>query len=93
MANPVPTAAPTAIPASDTASRCASPRVQAKMEAIGLVDVDWPFWCCREWRVTVPWAASASTVRHETLHAFLARNPPGDEIAAIFKLVDQIALG
>jgi hypothetical protein len=29
---------------------------------------------------------------HETLHAFLARKPPGDEIAAIFGLVDQIAL-
>ncbi len=29
---------------------------------------------------------------HQTLHAFLARNPPTNEIAAIFGLIDQIAL-
>ena len=42
--------------------RAARPRVQAKIEAIGLVEVALPFWCSRKWRVTVPWAASASTV-------------------------------
>src|SRR5690348_10921932 len=38
------------------------PRVQAKIEAIGLVEVSLPCWCRRKWRVTVPCAASASTV-------------------------------
>uniref|UniRef100_A0A2M4D470 Putative secreted protein n=1 Tax=Anopheles darlingi TaxID=43151 RepID=A0A2M4D470_ANODA len=28
-------------------ARCSSPRVQAKMEATGLVDVGRPFWCSR----------------------------------------------
>ena len=42
--------------------RAASARVQAKIEAIGLVEVGLPSWCWRKWRVTVPWAASASTV-------------------------------
>ena len=42
--------------------RAARPRVQAKIEAIGLVEVGLPFWCSRKWRVTVPCAASASTV-------------------------------
>ena len=32
----------------------ARPRVQAKMEATGFVDVGWPFWYCLQWRVTVP---------------------------------------
>ena len=26
-------------------ARCSSPRVQANIDAIGLVDVDLPFWC------------------------------------------------
>src|SRR6185295_17367772 len=38
------------------------PPVQAKIEAIGLVEVALPCWCIRKWRVTVPCAASASTV-------------------------------
>ena len=42
--------------------RCSRPRVQAKIDAIGLVDVGLPCWCWRKWRVTVPCAASASTV-------------------------------
>lgn len=32
------------------------------MEATGLVDVGFPFWYSLQWRVTVPCAASASTV-------------------------------
>ena len=32
----------------------ARPRVQAKMEATGLVLVGCPFWYCRQCRVTVP---------------------------------------
>ncbi len=40
----------------------ASPRVHAKMEAMGLVEVGFPCWCILKWRVTVPWAASASMV-------------------------------
>jgi hypothetical protein len=33
---------------------CARPRVHAKMLATGLVLVGLPFWCSRQWRVTVP---------------------------------------
>ena len=47
---------------SSSAARCDRPRVQAKIDAIGLVDVSLPCWCWRKCRVTVPWAASASTV-------------------------------
>lgn len=43
-------------------ARKARPRVQAKMEATGLVDVGFPFWCCRQCLVTVP--APARGVRH-----------------------------
>jgi len=32
---------------SSSLARCASPRVQAKIEAIELVDVSRPFWCSR----------------------------------------------
>jgi hypothetical protein len=32
----------------------ARPRVHAKMLATGLVLVGLPFWCSRQWRVTVP---------------------------------------
>lgn len=35
-------------------ARWARPRVQAKIEATGFVDVGWPFWYCLQWRVTVP---------------------------------------
>jgi hypothetical protein len=42
--------------------RAESPRVHAKIEAIGFVEVGFPCSCWRKWRVTVPWAASASTV-------------------------------
>ena len=41
---------------------CARPCDQAKIEAILLVLVSPPFWWTRKWRVTVPWAASASIV-------------------------------
>lgn len=41
---------------------CASPRVQAKIEAMLFVLVSPPFWWTLKWRVTVPWAASASMV-------------------------------
>ena len=41
---------------SSSFPRWISPRVQAKIEAMGLVDVSLPFWCSRQWRVTVPWA-------------------------------------
>ena len=42
----------------------ASPLVQAKIDATGLVDVGLPFWYCLQWRVTVPengekWASAA----------------------------------
>ena len=36
--------------------RCERPRVHAKIEAIGFVEVGLPCWCWRKWRVTVPWA-------------------------------------
>lgn len=39
---------------SSSLARWISPRVQAKMEATGLVLVGRPFWCSRQWRVTVP---------------------------------------
>jgi len=35
-------------------ARCARPRVQAKIEAMGLVEVGLPFWNSRQCRVTVP---------------------------------------
>jgi len=41
---------------------CSSPRVHAYMEAILFVLVSCPFWWSRKCRVTVPWAASASSV-------------------------------
>jgi hypothetical protein len=40
--------------APSSLARKARPRVQAKMEATGLVDVSRPFWCSRQCRVTVP---------------------------------------
>lgn len=40
----------------------ARPLVQAKMDAMLLVLVSPPFWWTLKWRVTVPWAASASMV-------------------------------
>ena len=43
-------------------ARCFRPWVQAKIEAIELVEVDSPRWCWRKWRVTVPWAASDSMI-------------------------------
>ena len=42
--------------------RADRPRVHAKIDAIGFVEVGLPCWCWRKWRVTVPCAASASTV-------------------------------
>lgn len=39
---------------SSSFARCCSPRVHAKMDATGFVDVSRPFWCSRKWRVTVP---------------------------------------
>jgi hypothetical protein len=42
---------------------CARPRVHAKMLATGLVLVGLPFWCSRQWRVTVP-AGAASKQQH-----------------------------
>lgn len=41
---------------------CSKPRVHANMEAMLLVLVSCPFWCSRKCRVTVPWAASDSSV-------------------------------
>lgn len=40
----------------------ARPLVQAKMDAMLFVLVSPPFWWTLKWRVTVPWAASASMV-------------------------------
>ena len=40
--------------APSSLARKARPRVQAKMDATGLVDVGFPFWCCRQCLVTVP---------------------------------------
>jgi hypothetical protein len=45
---------PTAPSLPSSLARCARPRVQAKMEAMGLVEVGLPFWNSRQCRVTVP---------------------------------------
>ena len=55
--------------------RAARPRVQAKIEAIGLVEVGLPCWCWRKWRVTVPCAASASTVLPSAVISTLVIRP------------------
>jgi hypothetical protein len=39
---------------SSSLALCARPRVHAKMEAMGLVEVGLPFWYSRQCRVTVP---------------------------------------
>ena len=51
------------------------PWVQAKIEAIGFVEVALPCWCWRKWRVTVPWAASASTVLPSAERSTLVMSP------------------
>lgn len=43
---------------SSSLARCWRPRVHAKIEAMGFVEVLFPFWYSRQCRVTVPCAAS-----------------------------------
>ena len=40
-----------------------SPRVQATIDALGLVEVALPFWCSGWWRVAVPVGGVVSSVR------------------------------
>ena len=49
--------------------------IQAPVALTGFVDVGFPFWCSRQWRVTVPCAASASTVAPSGVMSTLVMRP------------------
>ena len=61
---------------SSSLARCSRPLVHAKMEAMGLVEVLFPFWYSRQCRVTVPCAASDCKFKFVVETRFFSRQLP-----------------
>ena len=53
-------------------ARCASPRVQAKIDATGFVLVVFPFWCCLQCLVTVPTCVTRPHIKERHINAHTA---------------------